>query len=161
VDERRGGAVRLQPAPDMRSEGLWRRGGAEWRVAVLTASRRSGACSRAPALRRIPVLAAPPRISVALVGRQNVPSLPPFLPLRSPFSTGNGLATPVVTLRHRCSANTCRLQNANCELGCEMRPRAIPYLGKTNNGLRDFLFDCQLYEIPLSQRFIVIFNPSR
>jgi len=128
VDERRGDAVRLQPAPDMRSERLWRRDGAEWRVAVLSASRRSGACSRAPALRRIP-RRVPPSLSSPL--HRASPSLPPIagMPPTISFSTGNGLATPVMTLRHHRSANTCRLRNANCELGCEMRPRA-PLLGK-------------------------------
>lgn len=122
MDERRGGAV-LQPAPDMRSERLWRRDGAEWRVAVL---RRRDAAAHA---------VAHPHSAASLSSplHRASPSLSPAAGMPptgcSSFSTGHGLATPVVTLRHRRSANTCRLQNANCELGCEMRPRA-PLLGK-------------------------------
>jgi len=57
VDERcrTGGAEDgSQPAPDMRSEGLWRRGGGEWRVAVLRRRRVAAAHADAhPHSRRV------------------------------------------------------------------------------------------------------------
>lgn len=109
-----------QPAPDMRSEGLWRRGGGEWRVAVLR-RRRSGACRRAPALSPRPCPSRPrPRVAPRRALRHRVSLLRDL-----------HLPTHVVTytLRHpsladtydTCRARDCKMRCKPAKLGCEVR----------------------------------------
>lgn len=113
----------------MRSEGLWRRGGDEWRVAVLRRRRRSGACRRAPALSPRPCPSRPrprvaPRRALRVVGR------------RVSLLRDHHPSTRVVTHIHcviRCSRIRAARATAKCDakpakLGCEVRHEERPLL---------------------------------
>lgn len=93
----------------MRRERLWRRGGGEWRVAVLW-SFRSGACRRAPAL-------------VASLFRSRSASRRSASP-DVPRAPSRGASPPPSCTLHHCrSADTCAACVRLCKMQCKLRTR--------------------------------------
>lgn len=128
MDERcqTGGAENgSQPASDMRSEGLWRRGGGEWRVAVLR--RRRVAAAHADA-RRAPALSSRPCPSRprVLAPRFVAPSLLVVVPVGCPSRRSPPTLLHIYCVIRR--ARDCKMRGEPAKLGCETRRRCLAFL---------------------------------